>query len=63
MTEIDMVSPYLTKISQVRDELGVVGEKVEDEDLVIHALNGFIAKWHTFLQGVASREKLPYWIR
>ena len=43
MTDVDTVTTYLTKISQVRDELGV-GEKVEDEELVTYALNGFTAK-------------------
>ena len=40
------VTTYLTKITQVRDELGAAGEKVEDEELVRHALNGFSTKWH-----------------
>ena len=30
MTDADTVTTYLTKISQVRDELGAAGEKVED---------------------------------
>ena len=63
MTDADTVTTYLTKISQVRDELGVAGEKVEDEELVRYALNGLTAKWHTFVQGVVAREKLPDWTR
>jgi hypothetical protein len=30
MSRSDTVTSYLTKITQIRDELGVVGEKVED---------------------------------
>ena len=30
MSKFDIVASYLTKIMQVRDELGVLGEKVED---------------------------------
>ena len=56
MTDADTVTTYLTKISQVKDELGAPSEKVEDEELVRYALNGFTAKWHTFVQGVVSRE-------
>ena len=26
--------PYLTRLTQIRDELGVVGSKTEDEELV-----------------------------
>ena len=58
MTNVDTVTTYLTKCSQVRDELSATGEKVEDEELVRYALNGFTAKWHTFVQGVVAREKL-----
>ena len=63
MTEIDTVSSYLTKITQIRDELGASGEKVEDEELVRHALNGFTTKWHSFVKGVVARDKLPDWTR
>jgi hypothetical protein len=34
MTKTDTVTSYLTKIRQVRDELGAVGETVEDHELV-----------------------------
>ena len=63
MTDADTVTTCLTKISLVRDEQGTSGEKVEDEELVRYALNGFTAKWHTFVQGVVAREKLPDWTR
>ena len=63
MTEADTATSYLTKFSQVRDELGVVGEKMEDEELVRYALNGFTAKWHRFVQQVVARENLPNWTR
>ena len=63
MTDVDTITTYLTKNSQVRDELGAAGEKVEDIELVRYALNGFTAKWHTFVQRVSFREKLPYWTR
>ena len=34
------VASYLTKITQVRDELAVVGEKVDGSELVRTTLNG-----------------------
>ena len=44
------VVPCLTGLTQIRDELGVVGSKTEDEDLVRIALNGFSKPWDTFDQ-------------
>lgn len=63
MIDTNIVATYLTKISQVRDALGVAGEKVEDEELVQHALNRFTTKRHTFLEGVVARERLLDWTR
>ena len=49
MTKTENVSSYLTRISQVHDELGAVGEKVDNTDLVIwmeHQFNvGRWARW------------------
>ena len=35
--------PYLTRITRIRDELGVVGSKTVDEELVRIALNGSLS--------------------
>ena len=51
------------KVSQIRDELGAVGSKTEDEELVQIILNGFSKPWDTFVKGVVAREKLPDWQR
>jgi hypothetical protein len=45
MTKSDSVTSYLMKVTQVRNQLVVVGEKVADEELVNMALNGFLASW------------------
>ena len=34
MAKGEGVVPYLTRLTQIRDELGVVGSKTEDEELV-----------------------------
>ena len=63
MTRTDIVISYLTRVSQVRDELGAVGEKVEDNELVRIALNGFSKSWDSFVRGIVARENLPDWER
>jgi hypothetical protein len=59
MTETKNVSSYLTKITQVRDELGAVGEIILDGEMVRTALNGFSKKWNTFVKVVVSKENCP----
>ena len=61
MAKGEGVVPYLTRLTQIRDELGAVGSKTVDEELVWIALNGFSKTWDTFVKGVMARDKLPYW--
>jgi hypothetical protein len=63
MAKGEGVIPYLTRITQIRDELAAVGEKTEDPELVRIALDGFTKSWDVFVRGVVAREKLPDWQR
>ena len=63
MAKGEVVVPYLTRITQIRKELGAVGSKIVDEELVQIALNGFSKPWDTFFKGVVAREKLSDWQR
>jgi hypothetical protein len=59
MSDTDIVASYLMKITELRDQLAAIGVKVEDEELVPIALNGFSTSWKPFVQGICAREKLP----
>ena len=61
MAKGEGVVPYLTRLTQIRDELGAVDSKTEDEELVWIALNGFSKPRDTFVKGVVAREKLSDW--
>ena len=63
MAKREGVVPYIMRLTQIRDELGVVGSKTVDEELVRIALNGLSKPWDTFVNGVVAREKLPDWQR
>jgi hypothetical protein len=53
--------PYHTRITQIRDELATMGEKIEDLELVRIALDGFTKSWDVFVRGVVAWEKLLDW--
>jgi len=55
----DFVTNYLMKITQVKDELVALAEKIEESDLVTIALNGFPSSWEPFIQGICACGKLP----
>jgi hypothetical protein len=59
MSRSDSVTSYLMKITQIRDQLAAVGEKVDDAELVNTTLNGFSKPWEPFVKGICAREKLP----
>lgn len=57
MSDTDTVASYLIKIIELRDQCAAIGMKVEDEELVPIALNGFSTPWESFVQYVFAREK------
>jgi len=41
MSRFDNLPSYFKRITQIRDQLATIGEKVDDVELVNAALNGF----------------------
>jgi hypothetical protein len=63
MTKAENVVTYLTRLTQVRDELGAMGEAIVDSELVRTTLNGVSKRWVVFVEGIVARDKLPNWER
>jgi hypothetical protein len=55
MAKGDSVATYLTKFTQIRDELAAVGETVDETELVRTSLNGFTKQWDVFVQPDGER--------
>jgi hypothetical protein len=51
---------YLMMITQIRDKLMAIDDKVEDAELVNVALRGLPRSWEPFVQGICVQEKLLY---
>jgi hypothetical protein len=54
MTRSDTVTNYLTKITQVHDQLVALGEVVIDEEMVRMTLSGFTKPWDSFIKGIVA---------
>ena len=52
------VASFLTKITWVRNKLGVDGENVYSAVLVQATLNGAKKTWATFVEAIVSKEKI-----
>jgi hypothetical protein len=63
MLKDESVTSFLSRYTQIRDELGAVGEVVEPNSLVRQALNSFTKPWGPFVRGIVYREALSAWER
>ena len=63
MARGELVTAYLTRVSQVQDELAAIGEIVDSAELIRVALNGFSKTWETFVRDIVARENMPSWER
>ena len=63
MIQCEGVTSYLSRSSQVRDELATIGVTISDSDMVRIALKGFTEEWKPFIKGIIAREKLLDWDR
>jgi hypothetical protein len=63
MLKDESVTSFLGRYTQIRDELGVVGEVVDPNSLVRQAMNSFTKPWGPFVRGIVAREVMPTWER
>jgi hypothetical protein len=63
MLNLESVTSYLGRFTQIRDELAVVREIVDLDFLVRIALNNFSKPWGSFVRGIVAREVMPSWER
>jgi hypothetical protein len=63
MMKTDSITSFLTRFSQIRDELAAIGEIVDPSELVRTTLNGFSKTWESIVRGIMAREHMPSWER
>jgi hypothetical protein len=59
MTKADTIATFLMKISEIRDQLGAIGETISDKELVLTTLNALPRHWDPFLQSISGRAEIP----
>jgi hypothetical protein len=63
MTKDDTTVTFFMKISEIRDQLGAIGETITDRKLVMITLNALPSNWEPFIQSISGREDLPQFDR
>ena len=46
---------YHTRVSQIKEQLEVIEEEVENVEVVITTLNGLPGSWDSFIQGMCAK--------
>jgi hypothetical protein len=63
MLKDESVTSFLGRYTQIRDELGAVGEVVNPNSMVRTTLNNFTKSWGPFVRGIVARAVMPTWER
>ena len=53
----ETIQLYFTRVSQIKEQLVVVEEEVENAEVVIATLNGLPGSWDSFIQGMCAERK------
>ena len=53
----ETIQSYFTRVSQIKEQLEVVEEEVENAKVVIATLNGVLGSWDSFIQGMCAERK------
>jgi hypothetical protein len=59
MMKADTIATFFMRISEIRDQLGAIGETITDRELVMTTLNALPRHWEPFLQSISGRADLP----
>jgi hypothetical protein len=63
MLEDESVTSFLGRYTQIKDELGAVGEVVNPNSLVRTSMNSFTKPWGSFVRDIVTKEVMPTWER
>jgi CRISPR/Cas system CSM-associated protein Csm2 small subunit len=61
MQKGETIQDYFSRVSQFKEQLEAIGDKVDEDEIVMTALNGLTRPWDDFIQTVCARkEKLQF---
>jgi hypothetical protein len=59
MTKDDTITTFFMKISEIKDQLGAIGETITDRELLMITRNALPSHWEPFIQSISGRADLP----
>ena len=56
MNKGEYVQDYFSRISQLKEQLDAIGDTLDEDELVMTALNGLTRSWESFIQTMCARK-------
>ena len=56
MRKGEFVQDYVTRISRIKEKLSVIGDTLDEDELVMTTPNGFTRTWDSFIQTLCARK-------
>jgi transposase InsO family protein len=61
MQKGETIQEYFSRISEFKEQLEVIGDTIDEDELIMTALNGLTRPWDAFIQTICARtEKLKF---
>ena len=57
MSHGESIQDYFTRISHIKEKLEAIGDKLDEDELVMIALNGLTRPWDSFIQTMCARKE------
>ena len=58
MSKGESIQDYFTRVSQFREQLSAIGDTLDEDELVMIALNGLTRPWDSFIQTLYGIKKI-----
>ena len=56
MSHGESIQDYFTRVSQIKDKLEAIGDKLDEDEMVVTTLNGLTKPWESFIQMMCARK-------
>ena len=53
----ESIHDYFTRVSQFKEQLEAIGDKLDEDELVMTALNGLTRPWESFIQLMCAKKE------
>jgi hypothetical protein len=57
MQKKESIQEYFSRISEFKEQLEAIGDTIDEDKLIVTALNGLTRPWDAFIQTICARSK------